>query len=262
MLQSPKTVKDFEPPIAMPTLRLAATPSWLRRVSRLLLILFIASPFFLTLVPWMQTAGGKGRVVANSPLERQQELRAPLDGIIVDFYGHVEGSVVRKGDPVFRIADNDPLLAQRLESQIGELQRKIDYSLQKDDAFDNQMNLLNIALNSAIESAQANVETAENKVTAFERSVDSGKGPDAARQIYELAEATRVRMLGFKTGGEELADRDQEGRGGGCQADTGGPEGGSERLQGKGRRPRTENGERGKRKSKKLDRSESKLPRS
>lgn len=208
MLQTQGKIKEFEPPVSMPTLRLAATPSWLRRTSRALFVLFLASPFVLTLVPWMQTAAGKGRVVANSPLERQQELRAPLDGLIVDFFGHVEGSIVRKGDPVFRMADNDPMLAQRLESQIGELQRKIDFSEQKVDAFENQMNLLNIALDSAIESAQANVETADNKVTAFERSVDSAEATlDAARQIYERVKQLAVEQLASMQE-VELADRD------------------------------------------------------
>lgn len=193
---------------AVSALRLASAPHWIRRTSKWILIFFCIVPFFLAFVPWMQTSVGRGRVVADSPLERQQDLRAPLDGVVVDFFGHQEGSIVRKGDPVFKMADNDPLLAQRIESQVNELKRKIEFSVQKVDAFDNQMQLLRIALESGIESARASIETAANKVTAFERGVDSAKATmNAANQVFE-----RVRQLASEQLASiqevELAERD------------------------------------------------------
>jgi multidrug efflux pump subunit AcrA (membrane-fusion protein) len=200
--------ETFQLESAAPCLRLCATPLWVRSVARIITIFFLCIPFLLIFVPWMQTATGKGRVVADSPLERQQELKAPLDGIVVDFYGHREGSHVQKGDPVFRMADNDPQLPQRLASQVDELRRKVAFSEQKVDAFDNQMDLLTIALDSAIQSAEAGIETANAKVTAFDRSVDSAKATlDAAKQIFERVKQLTIEQLA-STQELELAERD------------------------------------------------------
>ena len=192
----------------LPALRLASTPPWVRRIAKLIIAVFCVTPFLLVFVPWMQTAAGQGRVTADSPLERQQDLRAPLDGVIVDFFGHQEGSIVRKGDPVFKMADNDPQLAQRIENQLGELRRKIEFSVQKVDAFENQMDLYRVALESGLDSAQSGIETAANKVTAFERGVDSAKATmNAARQIFERVKQLATEQLASMQE-VELAERD------------------------------------------------------
>lgn len=98
--------------------------SWhtpLRKLHIALAILFV----FVCLMPWMQTVRGEGSVVALSPQERRQELTAPLDGRIQKWFV-TEGQKVKKGDPILEIADNDPLILDRLATERDSLVKKFE----------------------------------------------------------------------------------------------------------------------------------------
>ena len=60
---------------------LVRTPRAARIVGRLLAVSVLAVALGL-LLPWQQSVTGEGRVVAFAPLERQQELNAPIEGRI------------------------------------------------------------------------------------------------------------------------------------------------------------------------------------
>ena len=70
----------------------------------------------LVLAPWQQNIDGKGRVVARAPVERQQDIDAPIEGRITRWLVR-EGSVVKTGDVLFELTDNDPLILQRLNEE-------------------------------------------------------------------------------------------------------------------------------------------------
>lgn len=78
--------------------------------------LFVLGTLALIVVPWQQTAFGEGQVVAYSPTDRQQRIDAPLEGWVEEWFVQ-EGSVVRAGDPIVRLRDNDPELLERLEAE-------------------------------------------------------------------------------------------------------------------------------------------------
>lgn len=92
------------------------TPRIMRTVFLLLLFGFIAVVGFLIYVPWVQTTSGQGVVTTLNPNERQQEINALVSGRIEEFFVR-DGSSVKKGDPIARIADIDPQLVERLESE-------------------------------------------------------------------------------------------------------------------------------------------------
>ncbi|MAY73580.1 MAG: secretion protein HlyD [Phycisphaerae bacterium] len=129
-----------------------------------------AGPFVLLLAPWQQTVRGAGRVVAYAPLDRQQAVEAPISGRVVRWWVQ-EGSRVAEGDPVFEIADIDPLRIQRLEAQRDALQLKLDafetQVLQYASIVDNTRDLGQLT----VEAATARKEEAMERVSAAEAQV-------------------------------------------------------------------------------------------
>lgn len=77
----------------------------------------------LYFLPWQQTAVGTGRVVAYSPVERQQEISSPIDGRIQRW--HVtEGTRVTSGQLIVELTDNDPEILQRLRYERSALEKR------------------------------------------------------------------------------------------------------------------------------------------
>lgn len=77
---------------------------------------FVGIVMALTLLPWQQSAVGKGRVIAYAPHERQQEISAPITARIKQW--HVfEGSRVKAGETIVSLTDNDPEILDRLRSE-------------------------------------------------------------------------------------------------------------------------------------------------
>lgn len=78
----------------------------------------------LILLPWQQTAVGTGRVVAFSPIDRQQDINSPIEGRVQRW--HVsEGSRVTAGQLIVELADNDPEILQRLRLEKNALEKRV-----------------------------------------------------------------------------------------------------------------------------------------
>lgn len=92
----------------------------------ILLTLFIIG---IIIIPWQQTVSGYGKVVAYSPTERVQVISAPLDGRIEQWFV-VEGSHVKKGQPIVKVSDLDPNYLQRLELEKNALQLQLSAAIQ------------------------------------------------------------------------------------------------------------------------------------
>jgi multidrug efflux pump subunit AcrA (membrane-fusion protein) len=91
----------------------APIPKMLKKSVRysIFIVLFFVSA--LTFLPWVQTGFGSGQVVAYLPNDRIQTLNAPIEGRIVKW--HVsEGEIVRKGQIIVELSDNDPQIIDRL----------------------------------------------------------------------------------------------------------------------------------------------------
>ncbi len=110
------------------TLQSIRKPRIMRAVGILLSVGVAAAIGFLAFTPWVQTTAGAGVVTALNPNDRLQQINALVSGRIDEWYVR-DGSIVRAGDPILKIADNDPQLIERLESERAQVQAKKDATL-------------------------------------------------------------------------------------------------------------------------------------
>lgn len=75
-------------------------------------------------VPWVQTAPGTGAVVALDPEDRVQDVTALVPGRVERWFV-TDGQLVKAGDPIAKIVDNDPNLLARLGAERAQVQAEI-----------------------------------------------------------------------------------------------------------------------------------------
>ncbi len=91
-------------------------PIWSKTFAKVLISFFLFFVIVLVLVPWQQTSRGMGVVSALNPNDRIQDITSNLKGRINKWLVR-DGAVVKKGDPLVEIVDNDPLYIERLRSE-------------------------------------------------------------------------------------------------------------------------------------------------
>jgi len=99
-----KTMNSLRPPRVMWT------------IAGMLSAAVLSSSAFAAFTPWVQTTSGAGRVTALNPEDRLQNINALVSGRIERWYVR-DGSLVKAGDPIVQLADNDPQLLSRLKAQ-------------------------------------------------------------------------------------------------------------------------------------------------
>jgi biotin carboxyl carrier protein len=100
----------------VPALKRVRTPGYLRVVSILLLIVFLATPIAFLLTPWQQSVHGNGVALAFNPVERPQTVLAPISGRVMRWFV-VEGNPVKQGQKIVELADIDKDRLERLKEQ-------------------------------------------------------------------------------------------------------------------------------------------------
>ncbi|MFN5755225.1 MAG: HlyD family secretion protein [Planctomycetia bacterium] len=165
----------------------SATPRIVRWLGRLVVLLFVASPFLLAFVPWQQTVQGRGTVVAYSPVDRMQVVTARVPGQIRKWHV-IEGSRVKMNDPLVDIEDNDPELSARLAAQREFLAGRLDAAK------------LEVAEQAAAAKAQesardAAVQAAEANREAARKAIDVAKQVGANAEFAQGFEKTRYEMF-------------------------------------------------------------------
>ncbi|MGB1013953.1 MAG: biotin/lipoyl-binding protein, partial [Nannocystaceae bacterium] len=161
-----------------------------RVLAKLLLVGFSMGILGLFVVPWQQSVTGTGRVIAYTPIERQQSIDAPITGRVVRWHVQ-EGMRVSAGDPVVDLGDNDPDIQARLQQQRDAVQRQIDAAT------------LNIAVAEAKIAAQNSVRSAAVMQAEYKRQIAKDRkqaaehGRDSAEAAYKTAtrNAERQRSL-------------------------------------------------------------------
>ncbi|OYX33782.1 MAG: RND transporter [Caulobacterales bacterium 32-69-10] len=141
------------------TLARLRPPRVMRAAAVMILLGIVLATLFLLFVPWVQTAQGTGQVTALDPGDRVQSVTALVPGRIERW--HVtDGSVVKAGDPIARIVDNDPLLLDRLRAEQGQVQAEI------------------AAANQAMRTAQLDVD---RNAVLFEEGLGARRDLEAAQ---------------------------------------------------------------------------------
>lgn len=149
------------------TLASIKTPRVMRAVFFMVLAAIVATVAFLIYVPWVQTTTGRGVITTLNPNERRQDINALVPGRIVEWYVR-DGSRVKEGDPIVRIADIDPNLIERLQAERGQIELQLQ------------------AAQSALATAQIDERRSRE---LFEAGL-------AARRDYELAQIKVAEMQG------------------------------------------------------------------
>ena len=165
----------------------ARTPRAVRAVARLLLLVFLAAPFLLALVPWQQTVQGQGMVIAYAPVERMQVLTARVSGQIRRWHV-VEGSRVKMNDPIVDIEDNDPELAARLDAQRAFLAERLDAARLEVAELAAAAQAQEGAREAAVKAAEANREAAR-------RAIEVAEQAGANAEFAQTFERDRFRMF-------------------------------------------------------------------
>lgn len=160
------------------TLAAIKVPRIMRAVFMMVLAAIVAAVAFLIYVPWVQTTSGRGVVTTLSPNERKQDINALVPGRIEEWYVR-DGSSVKKGDPIVRIADIDPNLIQRLQAERGQI------GLQ-------------------LQAAQSALATAEIDVRRSRELFEAGL---SARRDYELAQIKVADLQGKVAAAEADVNR-------------------------------------------------------
>lgn len=131
-------------------------PRVIRRFAVMMVFICLATLAILLFTPWQQNVPGKGEVIAFSPLERQQDIEAPIKGRINRWYVQ-EGSMVKKGDLIAEISDVDPDYLERLLQQRQNLQQQIQFGQSKTLNYMERINAFESALNSTQSAGEAKV---------------------------------------------------------------------------------------------------------
>lgn len=154
----------------------------------------------LYVTPWQQSVPGSGRVIAYAPDERQQNIEAPIDGRVLRWYVQ-EGSLVKTGEPLVELSDNDPDVMQRLRTERDAVAARLDAARARALAMESRVDSLQSSRRSAMVAADARVLMAEQRVTAAAQAVE------AARAALHAAEMNTERQQTLQ--GQGLASQRQ-----------------------------------------------------
>lgn len=167
---------------ALSGLDAATTAPLAGRIARSLVWLMLILLTLLLLTPWQQNIRGLGRVVAYIPGDRQQFIGAPVEGRISRWLVK-EGSLVKRGEVIGELMDNDPLLLQRLGNERQALldrQTAVENRLQ---TFREQLRMAEQARPQALVAAQSRLEMGRQRQQAAAQAVDAAR---AARLTSSL----------------------------------------------------------------------------
>jgi adhesin transport system membrane fusion protein len=186
----------------LPSMDRVKVPAPARMVAYLVALIFLALAAGLAYMPWQQSISGNGRVIAMTPIERQQTLSSPVDGRVVRWYV-VEGTKVKAGDRIVEIADNDPNVVDRLESELFSAR-------EREQSLGDRIGGLQASRENALAAADSRIGMATERVAAAERGLDSANATlVAARQNLDRQTQLHARGL-TATRSVEVAQADQD----------------------------------------------------
>lgn len=184
------TFPDFAQFPALPAMSLVRESPRARSVAWLLVGCFCVLVVGLAFVPWQQNLSGEGKLIALTPVERQQTVDAPIEGRIQKW--HVaEGSRVRAGDLLAEIVDNDPSILDRYRSELRSQEDRLLAARQRQDSLGDRIAGLDGSRRNAIAAADSRVDMAKERVRAAERA------QEAAQATLQTAKLNLDRQRGL-----------------------------------------------------------------
>ena len=181
--------------VDLPSFRAVQGNPRTRRLSRLLFAVVAAVFGSLFIIPWQQTSISGGRVVAYAPLERRQNIEAPIEGRIVSWAVH-EGTRVKKGDLVAVISDNDPELVARMRLERSAVENRVEAARARVRSMEDRIISLEVAeleqLRSRTDAERARAALSAAKSEELALKSDHEKVGSDARALIRDAEAAKA----------------------------------------------------------------------
>jgi multidrug efflux pump subunit AcrA (membrane-fusion protein) len=177
------------------TLASIKVPRVMRVVFFMILTAIVIAVAFLIYVPWVQTTSGRGVVTTLSPNERRQDINALVPGRIEEWYVR-DGSTVKKGDPIVRIADIDPNLIERLQAEREQVALQLDAAkralatAQIDERRSRELFEAGLAARRDYETAQIRIAEREGQVAAAQAALNRAD-VNLSRQSSQIVRAPR-----------------------------------------------------------------------
>jgi multidrug efflux pump subunit AcrA (membrane-fusion protein) len=139
-----------------------------------LLLSFLTLGVILLFVPWQQNIDAAGRVVALTPLERQQTVEAPVEGRIRKWHV-VEGTRVKPGDPLFEITDNDPDILEKLTTERQAVEERLTAARSREQSIVDRIDRLMISRRTGLTAAENRIQMAQERLKASERGLEAAE---------------------------------------------------------------------------------------
>ena len=175
---------------ALPAMALAGSSRGTRMLARALALMSALLVIGVLVLPWQQSISGSGRVIAFNPLDRRMNIEAPVQGRVKRLFV-VENQVVRKGEPLVELEDNDPNLLANLRLQHDAAIARRAAAQQRVDDLTAQVNSQELAKPQALDAAQQRVNAEQFQLKAnelnYERNATLVASGDVSRRAYELA---------------------------------------------------------------------------
>jgi multidrug efflux pump subunit AcrA (membrane-fusion protein) len=177
------------------TLAAIRVPRVMRVVFFMILAAIVIAVAFLIYVPWVQTTSGMGVVTTLSPNERKQDINALVPGRIEEWYVR-DGSTVKKGDPIVRIADIDPNLIERLQAERAQIEWQLEAAksalatARLDERRSRELFEAGLAARRDFEQAQIRIAEREGQVAAATAALNRAD-VSLARQSSQIVRAPR-----------------------------------------------------------------------
>lgn len=187
------------------TLGKLRTPNVVSALAIMLAVGIIVSIVGLVYIPWVQTAAGTGSVIALDPRDRVQNVTALVGGRI-DQWFVTDGSLVKRGDPIARIIDNDPMLLDRIRAERAQKLAEIQAAEQAARTAMLDVQRTGTLYREGL-TARRDYEAAQIKVADYNAKIAASRAAinkvdvDLSRQSAQLVRAPRAgRILNINAG--------------------------------------------------------------
>ena len=182
-------------------------PRATRVLAGILVVLIIVVAVALTITPWQQNVGGSGRVMAFSPEERQQNIEAPVDGRIARWHV-VEGSSVKKGDPIVELTDNDPAIIERLTQERDQMTSTEVAAVRRVKTIEDRIRALELSQKTGVSAAKARVQMSIDRIGAAQQSLEAAKAALTTARMQQERQSSLAKKGLTSTRNVELAELD------------------------------------------------------
>ena len=171
------------------------SPGNYKVIMRNFIISFFVLVLILLITPWQQFSRGYGKVLAYNPNDRVQNITATVSGLVKEWLVQ-DGQLVKKGDPIVRIVDNDPNYLVRLETKRDAAIAKFEAAKEASDTgrinFHRQEKLVKEGLSAKKEFEQAKINYKKLRADEAEAAAALAKAEvDLSRQRLQVITAPR-----------------------------------------------------------------------